>query len=516
MKIEIQHLNKHDYLEFKESMKLAYSEWGAIWRDDHIAKLLKIFPEGQLCVKVDGKLVGASLSLIVDYETLGDNHSYRDATSHYTFESHDSKGDTLYGIEIFVHPDYRGLRLGRRLYDARKELCEKLNLRGIVAGARLPKYSEHASSLSPKEYIEKVKNRELYDPTLTFQLSNGFHVRKVMRGYMPGDTESMEHAALIEWINVYYEEKEQLPNKKKRNARLGLVQWQMRPFRNFEALCEQVEFFVDAASSYKSDFILFPELFHAPLMAEYNGQPEADAIRGLAKYTGSLRQKFVELAVAYNTNIVTGSFPAVRDGKLYNLGFLCHRSGKVDEYEKIHVTPDERQAWGMVGGSGLKTFDTDCGKIGILICYDVEFPELSRLLADQSMDILFVPFLTDTQNAYQRVRRCAQARAIENECFVAIAGSVGNLPKVSNMDIQYAQSAVFTPCDFAFPTNGIKAEATPNTEMTLVCDVDLTLLRALNHKGSVTNLRDRRKDVYKLELAEEEKEVAGMEHRNAA
>ena len=119
-------------------------------------------------------------------------------------------------------------------------------------------------------------------------------------------------------------------------------------------------------------------------------------------------------------------------------------------------------------------------------------------MADDGMDILFVPFLTDTQNAYSRVRNCAQARAIENECYVAIAGSVGNLPKVQNMDIQYAQSMVFTPCDFAFPADGIKAEATPNTEMIVVADLDLDLLRELNEFGSVTNLRDKRGDIYEV------------------
>ncbi|MBP9847436.1 MAG: carbon-nitrogen hydrolase, partial [Saprospiraceae bacterium] len=120
------------------------------------------------------------------------------------------------------------------------------------------------------------------------------------------------------------------------------------------------------------------------------------------------------------------------------------------------------------------------------------------ILAEDGIDILFVPFLTDTQSGYSRVRNCAQARAIENECYVAIAGSVGNLPKVHNMDIQYAQSMVFTPCDFSFPTNGIKAEATPNSEMILIADVDLDLLRELNQFGSVRNLKDRRTDIYSV------------------
>jgi predicted amidohydrolase len=234
------------------------------------------------------------------------------------------------------------------------------------------------------------------------------------------------------------------------------------------------------------------------LMADYNHLTEAEAIRELAKYSDPIRKRFQEFAISYNINIITGSMPYLEGGNLYNVGFLCKRDGTSEMYAKIHVTPNEVQHWGMKGGSEIKTFDTDCGKIGVMICYDVEFPELSRLMADEGMNILFVPFLTDTQNAYTRVKHCSQARAIENECFVAIAGCVGNLPKVNNMDIQYAQSAVFTPSDFAFPSNGIKAEATPNTEMTLIVDVDLDLLKELHEHGSVRILKDRRTDLYEI------------------
>lgn len=232
-------------------------------------------------------------------------------------------------------------------------------------------------------------------------------------------------------------------------------------------------------------------------MAPFNKMGEAQSIRALAGFTEKIRDRFRELAITYNINIITGSMPYIKeDGGLYNVGFLCRRDGSMEMYEKIHVTPDEQKFWGLSQGSQVKTFDTDCGRVGIVICYDVEFPELSRLLADEGMQILFVPFMTDTQNAYNRVRICAQARAIENECYVAIAGSVGNLPRVRNMDIQYAQSAVFTPCDFQFPFDGRRAEATPNTEMILVADVDLSQLSELHTYGSVRNLRDRRKDLY--------------------
>jgi predicted amidohydrolase len=152
----------------------------------------------------------------------------------------------------------------------------------------------------------------------------------------------------------------------------------------------------------------------------------------------------------------------------------------------------------MEGGNELKLFDTDFGRIGILICYDVEFPELARLLSEKEMQILLVPFWTDTKNGYLRVRRCAQARAIENECYVAIAGSTGNLPKVDNVDIQYGQSAVFSPSDFAFPHDAIMAETTPNTEMTLIVDVDLEKLQELQNEGSVRNYLDRRRDLYQI------------------
>ncbi len=498
-KVELRNLRIEDYTELKSSMMEAYSELeGFYWKEHQIRNLLEIFPEGQLVIVVDDKVVGSALSLIVSNEMVMKNHSYTDITGNYTFSTHTTDGDVLYGIDVFIHPEYRGLRLGRRLYDSRKELCEQLNLSAIVFAGRIPYYTEHADKLSPKEYIDKVRLKELFDPVLSFQLSNDFHVIRVMKNYLVGDKSSKDYAVLLEWNNIYYDKSPKLINVRKSVIRLGLVQWQMRPLANLEALFEQSEFFIDVVSGYGSDFALFPELFIAPLMADFNQLSESDAIREIAHYSHLIRKRFQEFAISYNINIITGSVPHLENGILYNVGFLCKRDGTSEMYTKVHVTPNEVQYWGMKGGSEIKTFDTDCGKIGIMICYDVEFPELSRLMADEGMEVLFVPFLTDTQNGYTRIKHCAQARAIENECYVAIAGCVGNLPKVNNMDIQYAQTAVFTPSDFAFPSNGIKAEATPNTEMTLIVDVDLDLLKKLHEHGSVRILKDRRHDLYKI------------------
>ena len=496
--INIRNLTLSDYQQLKEAMLEAYGDWNSYWREHQIENLLVIFPEGQIAITVNDVVVGCALSIIVDYKSFGDSHTFKEITGNYTFSTHKAKGDTLYGIEVFIRSDYRGKRLGRRLYDARKELCENLNLKAIVFGGRIPGYHEYMDQMTPKEYIQKVKGREIIDPTLTFQIANDFHVKKVLKNYMPGDEQSGEYAVLMQWDNIYYQESRKMIGANKQYVRLGLVQWQMRIFSSFDDLKQQVEYFIDALAAYKADFALFPELFHAPLMADENELSELEAILKLSNYTKDLTDFFSELSVKYNINIITGSMPERKDGSLYNVGYLCHRNGMIDRYEKLHVTPDEAKAWGLMGGWELRAFDSDCGKIGVLICYDVEFPELCRVLADDGIQILFVPFLTDTQTAYSRVRYCAQARAIENECFVAIAGSVGNLPRVKNMDIQYAQSAVFTPCDFAFPSNGIKGEATPNTEMILVVDVDLTLLDDLHNFGSVKNLTDRRKDLFEI------------------
>lgn len=498
-KLETRNLRMSDYEDVKAIMESAYAGMGGSWNKNQYATLMSICPQAQICIDDKGAVVAAALTLIIDYSNLEQNHSYEDIVSDGRFEGHDPDGDYMYGIDLFVRKDYRGMRLGRRLYDARKELCEKMNLKGIIVGGRIPGYEKHHKELTPGQYIEKVKSREIIDPVLTFQLSNDFHPKRVIRNYIPEDDASKSYAVFLEWNNIFYQAKKKHVWGRKSNVRLGMVQWQMRQFSSMEDLLQQVEFFVDTVSGYNADLLLLPELFNAPLISRYDQDDPPMAMRHLSGYTERLRTQILQMAISYNINIVAGSLPESIDNKLYNVSFLCRRDGTWDAQYKLHITPDESESWGLQGGDELKIFDTDIGKIGILICYDVEFPELSRLLAERGMKILLVPFWTDTKNGYLRIRRCAQARAIENECYVAISGSVGNLPKVVNMDIQYSQSAIFTPSDFAFPHDAIAAEATPNTEMTLIADVDLDLLKELRKHGSVRNLESRRRDLYKID-----------------
>ncbi len=338
-KVGLRLLQMGDYDQLAKSFRRIYGDSDVFWTHAQIKKLITIFPEGQVVIVADDHIVGCALSIIVDYNMVKGDHTYAQVTANETFASHNPHGNILYGIEVFIHPDYRGLRLGRRMYEYRKELCEKLNLKAIMFGGRIPNYHKYADQMRPKEYIEKVKSREIYDPVLNFQLSNDFHVRRVMRNYLPNDEESRHYAVLLQWDNIYYEPPtEQKVVERRPGVRIGLVQWQMRNYKDIDDLIEQAEFFVDSVSDYKSDFILFPEYFNAPLMAPFNKMGEAQSIRALARYTDKIRDRFRELAISYNINIITGSMPYVKDdGGLYNVGFLCRRDGTMEMYEKISV-----------------------------------------------------------------------------------------------------------------------------------------------------------------------------------
>jgi len=498
-KLLLRLLTLDDYDNLAVLMEYVYGNLGGAWKKDQYASQITRFPQGQIVIEDNGQLVAAALSMIFDYARFGDVHTYAQITGDGYLTHHDPRGDTLYGVDIFVHPKYRGLRLGRRLHDARKELCRNLNLRRFIAGGRIPGYARYADSLTPVRYIEEVKNREIFDPVLSFQLANGFHVRKLLTGYLPVDADSKGYATLLEWVNLDYVDKTPSIGGSKHIIRLGVVQWQMRTLTSVEELLKHAEFFIDAVAAYHADSVLFPEYISAPLMGLFNDKNPPDAIRALAGYSSGIRNGLLEMAMSYNINIIAGSLPEYSAHELYNVSWLLRRDGTFEAQYKIRVTIDEVSCWGVKGGDALKVFDTDCGKIAVLICYDAEFPELACLATIQGAQVIFVPFWTDTKNAYQRVRYCSQARAIENECFVAITGSVGNLPYAENMDIQYAQAAIFSPSDFSFPHDAILAEATPNTEMTLIADVNLDLLNQVRTRGAARNLSNRRQDLYRLE-----------------
>jgi predicted amidohydrolase/GNAT superfamily N-acetyltransferase len=458
---------------------------------------LERFPEGQICVEYQGRLVASSSSLILDFELYRDWNNWAEIADGGYIRNHNPAGSTLYGIEMMVDPDFRGHRLARRLYDARKKLaCEKNLMRIIVAG-RIPGYGQHAEKMTPREYIEKVMTKELFDPVLTAQLSNGFALKRIIPGYIP-DKASDGNAVFLEWTNLDY-----VPDPARRFAavapvRVCVVQYQLRPVASFEAFGEQCEYFVDVAAGHKSDFVVFPEMFTTQLLSLIDEKDAAAAMRRLDEFTPRYLELFTRLAIQYNVNIVGGSHFTLEDGNLYNISYLFRRDGTLGKQYKLHITPTEKHWWGVKGGERMEVFDTDRGKVCIQICYDVEFPELSRIAAEKGAQIVFVPFCTDERYAYLRVRYCAQARCVENHVYAVLSGSVGNLPHVPSLGVHYAQSGIFTPSDIPFVRDAIAAEATPNIETVIVQDLDLELLKKQRQSGTVLNWEDRRTDLYEV------------------
>ena len=467
------------------------------WSKDQVESQLKVFPEGQLVVECDGKVVASSSSLLLHYGDDLEWHDWKKTSDSGYIRNHQPDGDTLYGIEIMVDPDYRGMRLSRRLYDARKELCRMRNVARMIVAGRIPGYHKVAKELKPREYIDRVVEKSLYDPVLTAQIANGFALQGLIPNYLPSDVESCGYATFLEWKNLDYAASTTRRFRRTvEPVRIGAVQYEMRPVKDFDEFAQQARYFVDVAGDYKCDFLLFPELFTSQLLSFMPAQRPGSAARSLAEFTPRYLELFTEMAVSFDTNIIGGSHFIIEDETLYNVAFLFRRDGSIEKQYKIHITPSERRWWGVAGGSGINVFDTDCGPIAIQVCYDCEFPELSRIAAARGANIIFVPFNTDTRHGYLRVRLCAQARCVENHVYVAIAGCTGNLPFVENADIHYAQSAVFTPSDVMFARDGIGSEANPNIETVVIHDVDLELLRRHRQQGAVQNWRDRRTDLY--------------------
>ncbi|MEL6761537.1 MAG: GNAT family N-acetyltransferase [Myxococcota bacterium] len=470
------------------------------WSRAQFESLVRVFPDGQTVVVVGERIVASSSSLIVDYREYDDWHDWMTVSDNGMIRNHDPEGDTLYGIEIQVDPEHRGKKLARRLYEARKEYCRRHNLARILVGGRIPGFAVHRETLSANAYVDRVRRKELHDPVLTTQLANGFALRQIVEDYLPSDEDSAGYATILEWSNLEY----QPPGTRRRSrrayepVRVASVQYQMRSISSWEDFARQIEFHIDVASDAKSDFVCLPELIVLQLLSLVGEHETGAAARELTRFAERYLALFNDLAVRYNINVIAGSLFEQVDSFVFNSAFLFRRNGTIARQPKIHVTPNERRWWGVTGGNTLEVFDSDCGPIAILVCYDVEFPELARRVSELGARVLFVPFNTNDRQGYLRVRLCAQARAIENQLYVVTSGCVGNLPFVENADLHYAQSGIFTPSDVSFARDGVAEIADPNVETVLVQDLDLQLLARARRSGTVQTWNDRRLDLYNV------------------
>ena len=280
-------------------------------------------------------------------------------------------------------------------------------------------------------------------------------------------------------------------------ARIAAVQYRLCSINDWDGFEDQVRFTLEAAAKEKPNFVLLPENFTNQLLSFMDaGNDIRAAVRRLHDFTPRYIGLMAEMAKKYNFYLIAGSHLNLREGLLYNTAFLFSPQGEMFMQDKIHRTRMEREKWGTAGGNKLHLFQTDYGAIAILICYDIEFPELARQVCEAGADILFVPSFTGDRQGYLRVRYCAQARTIENQVYVAMTGTVGSLP-VEGLGMQYGQASIMTPSDFAFPRDGIAAEGVANNEQVVVADVDLDALSQNRLNGSTLPLHDKRPEIYR-------------------
>ncbi len=467
---------------------------------------LNHFPEGQFVVEMDGKVIGFCMTFIIAEEVAMKPHTWKEITGAGYASRHDPLGNILYGMDICVDPNYRGKKIGERLYNERIDLCQRLGLKGIVFGARIPGYFKKLKSYpTPEEYLEAVKSKKIKDPTISFQIKNDFTPIAILPDYLPSDIESKGYAVLMRRDNPLVEEHEgktiSYLKETKDTVRVCTINFQQRQIKSYEEFHNIVEYFIDVASDYRCDFVVFPEFVTMSLLSIDNEKlSPIKALDRLGEYTPMYIKTMNEAAMKYNINIIGGShIVRSEDGRMQNICHVFLRDGSIHYQTKIHPTPSEKNWWNIEGGDKLNVIETDKGTIGVLVCYDAEFPELSRHLVDQGAKIIFVPYCTDTRQGHLRVRISAHARAIENQCYMVLSGNVGNLPRVHNMDINYGQSCILTPVDFPFARDGIAVDTDANAEMVGIAELSISDLVEARNTGTVLNLKDRRHDLYRVQ-----------------
>lgn len=184
-----------------ELARLVFNPPEIAFTKENFRNQIETFPEGQICIEYQGAIIGSCSSVIVNIEDYPKQHTLQVISDNGNIQNHNVNGKYLYGIDVIVHPDFRQMNNGKRLYEARKQVCKKLNLQSIIFGGRIPHYHKYAGTMAVEEYVDNVINSKIYDPVLSFQLKNGFQFKHIMPNYLPTDSESMYYATFMEWKN---------------------------------------------------------------------------------------------------------------------------------------------------------------------------------------------------------------------------------------------------------------------------------------------------------------------------
>ena len=256
---------------------------------------------------------------------------------------------------------------------------------------------------------------------------------------------------------------------------------------------DKVSRWVAEAAGGGAALLVFPE-YGAMELASLDPATMGD-LQGSIAFVSSLLPRVdalhARLAARYGIHILAASAPWRGDDGLFrNRARLFAPGGAVGHQDKLVMTRFEREQWGIVGGEAINVFETALGRIGIAICYDCEFPSISRAMIEAGADLLLVPSCTDTRHGYWRVRIGAQARALESQCPVIQAPTVGMAAWSPAIDENRGAAGVYGPPDVGFPADGVLACGEMDASQLLLCEIDTALAAGARTDGNVLNVRD--------------------------
>jgi predicted amidohydrolase len=260
------------------------------------------------------------------------------------------------------------------------------------------------------------------------------------------------------------------------------------PLGFFEDWLQYVAKITDWVARARADLLVFPE-YGAMELASLGGAEVARNLEASLQHVASLRGAmdglFEGLAVQHACHILAPSGPVIEDGKRLNRATLFGPQGRIGVQDKAIMTRFEREIWHVDAGQGFTLFDTALGKIGVVICYDSEFPLLARALAEAGAEILLVPSCTDALSGYSRVNIGAMARALENQCVVVQSSTVGEAAWCPAVDENIGAAAIYGPPDRGWPETGVIAQGELNVSGWVRAEIDLSLVAQSRADGAV-------------------------------
>jgi len=261
-----------------------------------------------------------------------------------------------------------------------------------------------------------------------------------------------------------------------------LIEWQ-----------DKIVDWVEQGAATGAQLLVFPEyaaIEQAAALGEDVYKDLTATLDEVARLTGDRVALHAELARKHNVHILVGSGPKrLDDGRFVNAAQLVTPNGAVGEQEKVIMTPFERD-WGVSPGGPLRVFETALGKLAVMICYDSEFPLLSRALAEAGADVILVPSCTERVSGYHRVRTGAMARALENTVVTVQSPTVGDALWSPAVDRNSGAAGIFVPSEHGVSDTGVVAEGTLDAAQWVSGTVDLDRLRRVRSTGEMRNFAD--------------------------